>query len=301
MTQDVQAVLRSQEYYRLKQAVQSPGDIYELNESAKAIYIGPDSDISEVQVTYFNPDEPLALETATIAVNGPFVGRVDSLPQTTVPSTGQPARILVSPVDIVDNAYASPTSIAFRRFNIPTVIDLIVALKNLPDIPSVRADRTFRFASVPYQDGPVTIDDNGGTDLLIPIYGRRMVTIVATGNNFQMEVGLVNLQPGISPAPRFLGVTVQPATLPVVDLAHAVILRASDASRNGFTFDAAAVPTGSYYESDAGGQAAPGVFANAQPRGMADLLYIQLRTDTVFGGLITRFADLFIKITDQET
>src|SRR5271154_733772 len=94
---DISAVIRSQQFYRLKEAVESPGSIYEIDESALAIYIGPDSDISEVQVTYFNPDEPLGLETATVSVNGPFVGRLDALLKTTIPSTGQPARILLSP------------------------------------------------------------------------------------------------------------------------------------------------------------------------------------------------------------
>jgi hypothetical protein len=100
---DVQAVLRSQEFFRLKQTLVSQGDIFELAEGTKAIYIGPDSDVAEVQITYYNPDAPLGLETAIVAVNGPLVGRIDALNATPVPSTGQPARILANANDIVNN------------------------------------------------------------------------------------------------------------------------------------------------------------------------------------------------------
>ncbi len=302
--QDINAVTRSQEYYRLKRVVQSPGDIYELTESARAIYIGPDSDIGEVQITYYNPDEPLGLETATVSVNGPFVGRIDSLPLTKVASTGQPAHILISPVDIVDNNYANPFSVANRRFNIPAVIDLIIGLKPIDSIPSVRADRTYRFPNVPYNegadpDGPEGND--GSTDLIIPIYGRRMVTVTTAGGALIMTMGLVTLQPGPANASRILGETQTPAIIGPAKFLRTAVYRASDAARAGQNFDACGAASTTYNESDQPGPAPfSGVNDNGPaPRGMADLLIINLSSSVDSMGTLT-FADVYVKLSDRE-
>jgi hypothetical protein len=309
--QDINAVLRSQEYYRLKQVVQSPGDIYEINESAKAIYIGPDSDIGEVQVTYFNPDEPSALETAVVSVNGPFVGRVDALPKTRVPSTGQPARILVTPVDIVDPNYSFAATAAARSFNVPAQIDLIVALKTLPTIPAVRADRTLRLAGVPFYSKAFGMLDDGSTDLFFPIYGRRMATVTLIGNGVTARLGLITLTPGPGfPFPnqtlRELGQFGVPATIPPISFSNAVVYRASDAARQGLALDPA---TGAYQsftcESD---QPPDPRFASGDPtfgpaplpRGLADLLWVNVRQMAPEFALFTRYCDVFVKVSDRE-
>ncbi len=274
--QDEQAVLRSQDYFRLKRAVQSPGDIFALNESARAVYIGPDSDIGEVEITYFNPSEPLSIETAKVSVNGPFVGRIDSLPLTKISATAQGGRILVSPSDIVNNAYIPPFSNAFRRFNIPAMIDVIFSLKPLPDIPSVRADRTLRFPRTPYEQVAVGTDD-GSTDLIVPIYGRRMVTVTVVANSgCLVDLELVTLQAGADTAPRDLGSFTTAVSIPATQ-----------------------TPTGSFLESDA--VTFDAALINPVARGMADLLIVNLKNGT--GSMVagTRFADVFIKVADRET
>lgn len=295
MSDDVQQVLRSQEFFRLKQTLVNQGDIFELEESAKAIYIGPDSDIAEVQITYYNPDAPLNLETAIVAVNGPFVGRVDALNATKVASTGQPARILVAANDIVSNSYASPDSLALRSFNVPAVIDLMVALKGLPAIPEVRSDRTLRFNQVPYDTDPSGGGDDGSTDLIVPIYGRRMATVDVISKNPDVDitVSLVNLLPGADTVPRQLGTITIPGSAPARSRSGVVVYRASDAARIG-AFDAG---SGEYNESDqppGPTQAIAGV-----PRGMADLLLVNIK-QTNAGGNTTRFVDVFIKVCDRE-
>jgi hypothetical protein len=305
-TQDVQAVLRSQEFFRLKRVIQSPGDIFELNASTKAIYIGPDSDIGEIEVTYFNPDEPLGLETAKVSVNGPFVGRLDSSVVTQVSSTHQPARILVTPVDIVDNNYADPSSFALRRFNIPAVLDVMFSLKPLPDIPSVRADRTLRFPRVPFNEtatDPMT--DDGSTDLIIPIYGRRMVTVTVISLIAPLVTfGLVTLQPGVPTQQRVIGQFTVPASIPSMPFSSTAVIRASDAARQGQIFDLSMgpppTPKFSYTESDQpNGAPTDSAGTNPTTRGMADLLVVNLKTSGAMGGTV--FADVFVKIADRET
>lgn len=284
---DVNSVLTSQEYFRLKREVQSPGDIYPIDVSARAIYIGPDSDIAEVRIQYANADAPLGEETADVAINGPFVGRIDVDLNQQIPSTLQPQRILASPVDIVNNAYVRQTGMLItpaRRFNIPAVIDVIFALKTLPAIPETRADRTFRFSQVPFEDasGP----GNGSTDVVIPVYGRRMITVqFVTGQEFFADFYLVALQPGQSPDGQFLGSISGPTI--TVQQTYTVVIKASDSVRqvDGTRSDAV-----TYTEVDV---PLPSV------KGMADLLVINIGTLSVIPGL--RFIDTFVKVTDRET
>lgn len=308
MDQDVQSVLRSQEYFRLKRAIQGPGDIFELDESTKTIYLGPDSDIGEVLVTYFNPSEPLGLETAVVSVNGPFVGRVDTLPKTTVPSTGQPARILLSPVDIVDNAYTPPLdTVALRQFNIPALIDLIIAVKPINNVPEVRADRTYRFPSVPYDNinapPPDPADNDGSTLLIVPIYGRRMVTVTLVGDGVTAFMYLATLQPGSNPVPRFVTAMILGANIPADPTSITAVIRASDAGRHGQTQNAGGTIVGSYNESDQTLIPIDGLSAGVppQPRGMADLLVVRLNSNGNSMVPFTNYVDVYIKTTDRET
>ena len=298
----VQAVLRGQEYWRLKQVIQSPGDIFEIDQSTRALYIGPDSDISEVRATYYNPDTPTGLETADISPAGPFVGRFDSLLATTVPSTGQKARLLVSPVAIVSNNYVrpppSPFAIPQRSFNIPAQIDLIAALKELPDIPAVRADKTFRFPSVPFETVGAGFTD-GSTDLIIPIYGRRLISVqivAPSGTGYDMSFYFAALQPGINTAPNFLGnLQLFPLSNPST---KAAVLKASDSINffNGNTFSA---PPGPALIETFSFDAEPSIARG--PKGEADLLIINL-LNLPIGVPVpgTKFVDVFIKVSDRE-
>ncbi len=324
--QDIGSVQRSQEFYRLKEEILSQGAIFELNESAKAMYIGPDSDIGEVQVTYYNPDEPDQLETAVVSVNGPLVGRVDSLPISKVGSTGQPARILISPVDIVKPDYDPSGGFSLdaapqRTFRTPVLIDFMVALKGLPSIPEVRADRTIRLPQVPFQISTTTDDSDGSTNLLIPIYGRRLVTITAVlhtvttqARGVNLAVALVTLTPGAAnPTPRWVSGddrTASSVFVPSYDppfgqqpQTRAIVVRASDAARAGTTMDETGETTGFYVESDQPppqqflGQFLPG------PRGMADLLLINIKENPLDVPAAEQigYIDMFIKLADRET
>jgi hypothetical protein len=294
------AVLGNQEFFRIFQPVGGPGDIYEIDSSTRAIYIGPNSDLAEVRLQYYSKQAGGVdkMEVADVSVNGPFVGRLDSLLATQYPNIGQPGRILAYPVDIVDPAYVRPTHPLFvpaRRYNVPPAIDLICALKNLPDIPDVRADRTYRFPRVPFNNDAGMADD-GSTDLVIPIYGRRMVTVQILTPVFVghfTDFYLVALQPGQSTFAKFLGGITKPA-LSISDT-DSVVYRASDQVSQylsmGNIFGLA--PTG----TDNVTEAAP----LPRCKGMADLLVINIRPNyapppPAGYSLI----DLFIKVSDRE-
>lgn len=304
------SVLRSQEFYRLKQTIRSPGDIFEIDVSTKAIYIGPDSDISEVALQYYNPDLPDAIETAVVAVNGPFVGRLDAMLASKIPTLNQPGRLLVSPVDIVDPTYSFDLFTPQREEHIPVTLDLMASLTPLPDIPAVRADRTLRLPSVPWTMGRTVDDDgdNGSTSLFIPIYGRRTVTVTITAALFaHVEVCLINLEPGTHANPRSLGyLNVNSLHSPLPDT-KTFVLRASDAARNGYVLDDNGDATSWYTESDElqepthGGSSIPPV-SYVQPRGVADLLLLNIGPnpgDSPGPNELT-YVDLFLKLSDRE-
>lgn len=205
------SVLRAGSFYRLKQELQSPGDIFEIDSSAFAVYVGPDSDLTEYRLTYYDPDAPNELATADISVNGPFVGQLSALLDTKVSGTGTKARLLAQTVDLFQPGFTRGFSIApfgaARSVLVPPKVDLLWSFTpDIPDVPNVRADRTFRFTDVPFDDETA----GGGTDILIPAYGRRTVTIQAqqraSGERVEFEFYKVIFRPGITPslAPQFI-------------------------------------------------------------------------------------------------
>jgi hypothetical protein len=293
-------VLENQDFFRLFERVESPGDIWEIDSSTKAIYVGPDSDLAEIALRYFNrqSSSTTKMTSATVAVNGPFVGRLDSLLATRYPVTNQQARILVTPVDIVDPDYERPTGptlVPARRWNAPINVDLICALKPLPSIPEVRADRTYRLPRVPFnnEDGE---EDDGSTDIVIPIYGRRMVTVqfitpVQTAHVISFYIAA--LQPGQTVFPKFIG-SVAKASQSVSDT-DSVVFRASDQWSSRFTDGVTADPVMPTFSSTTVNQPL------GPCKGQADLLIINIKPD--YGedppaGM--SMVDLFIKISDRE-
>ena len=299
-------VLGNQEFFRILQDIESAGSIFEIDVPTSAIYIGPNSDISEVRLTYYDKQTRGAGATnlqqvADISVNGPFIGRLNALMATQYPGTGQLARILAYPVDIVDPAYVRPTGAGAapaRRANVPPKIDLICSTAPLPETPNVRADRTYRFPRVPFNNDAGGADD-GSTDLVIPIYGRRMVTIqivcpVLTG--YLATFYIAALQPGQSTFPKVLGQIGRGSSS--ISITDSVVYRASDQYNldqivgTGTTADPI-MPTYDYTEN-AGLPLPP-------CKGMADLLIINIAPAFVPPpppGYST--VDIFVKVSDRE-
>jgi len=175
------AILASQEIWRLTKIVESPGDIFEQDVSTLAIAIGPDSDIAKVKATYYDPvsPSPLRLAEAIIATGAPFSGRLDALLATPYPNTasGQllpafPARVLFSLQDIVDANFLIPFWGAPDDSNVyraPTKLDLISFVSDPRGIvPDRRPPKQFNFDTAPATGGP-----NNSINFVIPYFGRR--------------------------------------------------------------------------------------------------------------------------------
>ncbi len=289
-------VTGNEEFFRIRQPVTSPGDIFEIDSSVHALYLGPLSDVSEVTLEYWDRQAQRQMQIGNVSAGGPFVNRVDSLLDTQYPTIGQQARILAYPADIIDPAYErpNPTLHVTRTYNLVPYLDLIATLKEIPVIPQVRPDKTYRLkVPVDKSDGEGAA---GSTDLVIPIYGRRMVSVYIMTPAMTPTVTTfyqVALQPGVAAPARELGsITRFSGSVPATD---AAVFRASDQiNRDAITelFEAPG-PTTAYNVTGNWGPPLP------KCKGLSDLLVINSKWDGSPGAGYA-LLDIYVRVSDRE-
>jgi hypothetical protein len=103
------AVQGGQETFRLFQAIESLGDILEINTSSKAFCVGPQSDISKYHLSFFDEQGTDRISAIDLAVGNPVIGRTDAKLATSYPISQLPARIIATPGDLVDNTFLPST------------------------------------------------------------------------------------------------------------------------------------------------------------------------------------------------
>lgn len=195
------AVLNSQEFFRLFQQLESGGDIYEIDTSVKALCVGPQSDLANYDVFFIDTQADDAIDKLALSVGNPTIGRLDALLATQFPTTDDlPARILVTPRDLVDNTFV-PSSfnsvegdfIAARP--LPR-IDLFAYLSDPAGLAPLRDDRLYSF---PF----ISTASPADPFYILPYYGRRYCHIVfcnyadtAPAQTYTLTVLGINLSPG---------------------------------------------------------------------------------------------------------
>jgi hypothetical protein len=180
-------VLGGYSFMRLKQYLSSPGDIFESEQSCYALGLGPDSDISRVQIAYFDSQEggsSIFVNTSgslqslmTLTPDRPFAGLINALNGSSryAPS-GVPGRILISSADKYDPEYLPSTFNAGNDRVVfePPQIDVIQYFAPPPQVLGLRSDKEYYYDSLP-----------GAADdcyLLVPFYGRKYASIVIQNN-----------------------------------------------------------------------------------------------------------------------
>lgn len=299
----VDAVTTRQQIFRIFQPLTSPGTIFEIDGPIGAAWIGPNSDVGEIRLQYIDEVTPPALlvdqaNVADVSVGGPFVGRLDARMDTDYSGTTTKGRILAYAVDLVDPAYVRPTgalAVPRRRFNVPPRLDLICSLGDPKLVPERRADYTHRFPQVPFQND-VGVSDDGSTDVVIPIYSRRMATIqlqVPAGVAVVASVYIAALQPGtVQPFAKFVGERSFPAVS--VAITDSLVWKASDAKNEDL------ISTTGLIGADAVNTTTE-VGPLPLSKGMADLLIVNLRPN--FGGPPPAgysTISMYVKVSDQE-
>ena len=190
------AVLRAQDLWRVNTVLESSGDIFESEVSGLAFVIGPQSDINQVLISYFDDLEADTINEVLVDVNKPWIGRIDALASTKY-STGDRARIFFTPNvwlppglqggvegTATDDLFVPPSAPSGSNILIiPPRIEVLQYLKNTPTIIAPRVDKRYLFESITY---PFT----GVTYYLVPFYGRRFATIQAKTLNLSGAVDM---------------------------------------------------------------------------------------------------------------
>ena len=165
------------EFFRLFTTLGSDGDIYESAQGAQAFALGPNSDISRVNLGYQDPNATTSgrLVKAQISPQRAFTGLVNAPNgQGNYLPAQRPGKILLWP-DELYNADWVPSFIeaGWRLDIVPPVLDVIQYFKAPdPTLDPQRSDKTYHFQRLPFP-----ADDTKGWVLAIPFYGRRYMSL----------------------------------------------------------------------------------------------------------------------------
>lgn len=200
-----QAVLAGDKVFRLQTRLVSAGDTYDSQQSGYGFAIGPDSDIANVVINYYDETQPPTnMNQVTIGAGSPYVGLIKArnepsavyLPQKT------PGRIIFSIGDIVP-VLLQPLGMPAPPSNevqIAPVLDILQYLTPPPSgIVAPRNDKEYFFAVPPtgtYTNNVLIFD--------IPFYGRSYADIIAYrvsgggGGTYKMQIDALRYGFGVA-------------------------------------------------------------------------------------------------------
>lgn len=174
-----QYALNGYKFFRLNTPLTSDGDIYESAQGAQAFAIGPDSDISKVNIAYF--DDQLVgagyLNQVAISPDRPFPGLIAARNTDLYMPAKRPGRILMWSDELYNPTWAPDfIDIAGRiDFEVP-VLDVVqyFAPAGLITSPG-RNDKEYWYDFIPFPAAGVGV--NNTWILVIPFYGRRFASV----------------------------------------------------------------------------------------------------------------------------
>lgn len=167
--------------FRLNTLLVSPGDIYESTQSGHALAIGPDSDLANINVAYFDDQVPTFVQSTTISPMRSFVGRIDARNEVLYQPANRPGKIMFWADDIYDPNYrpiskpaAFNPAIDVINFVAPRM-DVIQYFTPLTSITPARNNKEFVFQNYPLVTGRYY--------LVIPYYGRKYASVEFTNRD----------------------------------------------------------------------------------------------------------------------
>lgn len=161
------------QFWRLNTPLSSMGDLYESAQGALAFALGPNSDIANFRVSYFDEMRAGGVGTILLSPDRSFVGRVDARNEVSyIESVARAGRVLISVDDIYNTAWRPADFDDDTWELVPPELDVIQYFINPPSLIPQRSDKTFRFQ---YLQPPI----NGAkrTFIGVPAYGRKSGTI----------------------------------------------------------------------------------------------------------------------------
>ncbi len=182
-------VSNGQTQWRWKTQLESMGDCYEVDSSAHAIVMGPDSDVARLKVTYYDMNVPPPALASTPAQTGaqsffvtpdrPYIGRIDSrLDQAYPLANGKSGRLIVTVDDIFDGSpFVAPGfggwvpagfGATDKYAAVAPKLDFIAYFEPPQSLISQRSDARWQFNY--HQVGGVAA---GTAGIGIPFWGRK--------------------------------------------------------------------------------------------------------------------------------
>lgn len=234
-TTPVNAIRNGLELWRLNTVLESSGDIYESDVSGTSFVVGSGSDISNINVNYFDQSVPSRSSVEQVSVLKPLVGRLDALASQQY-GTGQQARLFISSADLIPGPAFFPSGFEPAR-DLLTVedisIDLLQYFGRPPSIFPGRNDRVHLFQSMELLSTPGL---EAATWFVMPYYGRRYASIEFANlipASFDIEVFGVNLNTGVVGSFKTLQISLRGPT-PVVAPTGIVNFEITDAADGMF-------------------------------------------------------------------
>lgn len=168
-----EAILKGNDFFRLKTSLISDGDIYEATVGATAFALGPDSDISRVVVGYYDIQTATFLEKVTITPGRVFSGSLFANNVAAYQPSNRPGKILMWAEERF-NPLAQGIFPNDQRVDItPPILDVIMYTSPAQNVQPMRADKTYFYQRLPS-------DGEAEYLLFIPYYGRRYANVKIT-------------------------------------------------------------------------------------------------------------------------
>ncbi|MDX1421488.1 MAG: hypothetical protein R3322_00020 [Kiloniellales bacterium] len=154
--------------------IETSGDLYTADSSLRAIALGPNSDVAQVQLTYIDANNRLRSGSIILDARKALVGRLDAL-LTQQYSSGQRGQLFITLLDWMPPAGFQPNDFLANDFlsMITPRLDLLGYLKEQPTYISARADAVWEFDTVQNAPGAPAPQTWYG----VPAYGRRTLDV----------------------------------------------------------------------------------------------------------------------------
>lgn len=194
------AVVAKQSFFRLNTLLVSPGDIYESSVGGGYFAIGPESDIANVAVDYFDEaNAPTFMNSIAISNWSSAAGVIPAVnDRNYLPLNQTAGRILIRPTDLFNPEILLDGIFGFAvedQCVIQPRLDVIQYFNQPPSLVPARRDKTYLFESF------VTAATGRNAGFLVPFYGRRFASVqfsnpLAPVEGFSISIGLVSFAIG---------------------------------------------------------------------------------------------------------
>jgi hypothetical protein len=184
-------------FFRLNTRLSSPGDMYESAQGAHNFAIGPDSDISKVNVAYFDDQVPTFMNQFSLGPARSFAGFVAARNEALYAPISRPGRTLIWSDDLFNSQFRPPGfDPDTDTFNI--IVPQLDVIQFFSDPPGILPDRNDK--SYLIQNVAADAIDARPTYFMIPFYGRRYGMVEITNRSaFPFSWGIFGVNFAISP------------------------------------------------------------------------------------------------------